>query len=104
MRETLSGGFGGRGFRGRSIGIRALRLARLRKEEVLEEQERAQILQKALQRLSEDHREVLLLKIWAEMTFAEIAQTLNENPNTVAARYRYALANLKKLLPADCHE
>jgi RNA polymerase sigma-70 factor (ECF subfamily) len=70
----------------------------------LEEQERAQGLQKAMQRLSEDHREVLLLKIWAEMTFAEIAQTLNENPNTVATRYRYALANLKKLLPEDCHE
>jgi RNA polymerase sigma-70 factor (ECF subfamily) len=70
----------------------------------LEEQERAQVLQKAMQRLSEDHREVLLLKIWAEMTFAEIAQTLNENQNTVAARYRYALANLKKLLPEDCHE
>ena len=70
----------------------------------LEEQERAHLLQQAMQRLTEEQREVLLLKIWAEMTFAEIAQTLEENPNTVAARYRYALASLKKLLPEDCHE
>src|SRR5690606_3524165 len=33
MRETLSGGFGGRGFRGRWIERRALGLSRLRKEE-----------------------------------------------------------------------
>ncbi len=70
----------------------------------LEAQERAQVLQQALQRLPEAQREVIVLKIWGEMTFAEMAQTLGENQNTVAARYRTALANLKKLLPEDCHE
>ncbi len=70
----------------------------------MEEHERAHLLQQAVQRLAEEQREVLLLKIWADMTFAQIAQTLEENPNTVAARYRYALASLKKILPEDCHE
>lgn len=70
----------------------------------LEEQERAEMLQCALQALPEEQREVVTLRIWGEFTYAEIAQMLGENLNTIAARYRYALANLKKHLPEDCHE
>ena len=70
----------------------------------LEEQERAEMLQSALQALPEEQREVVTLRIWGEFTYAQIAQMLGENLNTIAARYRYALANLKKHLPEDCHE
>lgn len=70
----------------------------------VEEQERAQLLQAALLQLEPSQREVIVLRVWGDMTFAGIAQTLDENPNTIAARYRYALANLKKHLPEDCHE
>ena len=46
--------------------------------------------------LPHDQREVLVLKIWNELTFHEIASALGISQNTAASRYRYALANLKK--------
>jgi RNA polymerase sigma-70 factor, ECF subfamily len=70
----------------------------------LEEQERAEMMQRALQALPAEQREVVTLRVWADMTYAQIAEMLGENINTIAARYRYALANLKKHLPEDCHE
>jgi RNA polymerase sigma-70 factor (ECF subfamily) len=53
----------------------------------------------ALDRLPKDQREVLVMKIWNELTFAEIAQALGLSQNTVASRYRYALEALRKILP-----
>jgi len=52
----------------------------------------------ALDRLPHDQREVLVMKIWNELTFAEIATALEISQNTAASRYRYALAALKKTL------
>jgi RNA polymerase sigma-70 factor (ECF subfamily) len=52
----------------------------------------------AVDRLSHDQREVLVMKIWNELTFAEIATALEISQNTAASRYRYALAALKKTL------
>src|SRR3979490_3404757 len=43
---------------------------------------------------------LLVIKIWNELTFAEIASALEISQNTAASRYRYALAALKKNLPA----
>ena len=48
--------------------------------------------------LPRDQREVLVLKIWNDLTFSEIAGTLGISQNTAASRYRYALSNLKKAL------
>jgi RNA polymerase sigma-70 factor (ECF subfamily) len=48
--------------------------------------------------LPHDQREVLVLKIWNELTFNEIAGALGISQNTAASRYRYALANLKRSL------
>lgn len=48
--------------------------------------------------LPHDQREVLVLKIWSELTFNEIAGALGISQNTAASRYRYALINLKKSL------
>ena len=70
----------------------------------IEERERAELMQRALQSLPAEQREVVTLRVWGDLTFAQIAEALTENPNTVAARYRYALANLKKSLPEECHE
>ena len=50
----------------------------------------------ALDHLPRDQREVLVMKIWNELTFAEIGQALEISQNTAASRYRYALAALKK--------
>ena len=52
----------------------------------------------AVDRLPHDQREVLVMKIWNELTFAEIAMALEISQNTAASRYRYALAALKKML------
>ena len=54
----------------------------------------------AVDRLPHEQREVLVMKIWNDLTFAEIADALGISQNTAASRYRYALAALKKdLLP-----
>lgn len=63
----------------------------------IEDRERARLLQAALARLPESQREVVTLKIWGELTFAEIAAALDIPANTAASRYRYALEDLRKL-------
>ena len=62
-----------------------------------EERERSQLIQNAMNRLPDIYREVVTLKIWGELTFAEIAETLSIPANTAASRYRYGLAELRKL-------
>jgi RNA polymerase sigma-70 factor (ECF subfamily) len=52
----------------------------------------------ALDGLPHDQREVLVMKIWNELTFAEIGEALGISQNTAASRYRYALGNLRKTL------
>ena len=52
----------------------------------------------ALDLLPNEQREVLVMKIWSELTFAEIASALGISQNTAASRYRYALTALKKNL------
>ena len=55
-----------------------------------------QELAAAVDLLPVEQREVLVMKIWNELTFAEIGQALGISQNTAASRYRYALAALKK--------
>jgi RNA polymerase sigma-70 factor (ECF subfamily) len=57
-----------------------------------------QLIQSAMARLPEAQREVLVLKIWGELTFDEIARELDIPLNTAASRYRYALAALRQEL------
>jgi RNA polymerase sigma-70 factor, ECF subfamily len=69
-----------------------------------EEWELKQTVQGALRKLPPAQCEVVVLKVWEEMTFAEIAQVLGESPNTVASRYRYALEKLTGHLQPLCDE
>ena len=58
-------------------------------------------LRHALSILPGDQREVIVLHIWGELTFAQIADLLEISANTAASRYRYALAKLREtMLPA----
>lgn len=67
-----------------------------------EEAARHREIETALQRLPAGQREVLVLKIWNELTFEQIGATLEIPANTAASRYRYALAALRKeLKPAE---
>src|SRR4051812_34579084 len=69
-----------------------------------EADDRRAAVEDALQRLPAEQREVLVLKIWGELTFEQVAAALELSPNTAASRYRYALAALRQqLTAADCH-
>lgn len=52
-------------------------------------------LRRALRGLPSDQREVIVLHIWGEFTFSQIADLTRTRSNTVASRYRYALAKLR---------
>ena len=63
-----------------------------------EDQEEADILRREVDQLPEKLREVLTLKVWGGLTFAEIGDLLGLSNNTAASRYRYALEQLQKKL------
>ncbi|MEM0897859.1 MAG: RNA polymerase sigma factor [Verrucomicrobiota bacterium] len=67
----------------------------------LEEGERNAALEAELQKLPEKFREVLVLKIWGEQTFAQIADALAISQNTAASRYRYGMEALRKSLKPE---
>lgn len=67
--------------------------------------ERQGQIEAALWQLPTEQREVVVLKIWAELTFAQISEVLDAPANTVASRYRYALNALRdKLVEEMIHE
>lgn len=66
----------------------------------LEGDERRASIEAALRELPEDQRNVLVLKIWGEQSFEEVAAILDIPVGTAASRYRYALSNLRKTLPS----
>lgn len=71
---------------------------------IVGEEDRTLAIEGALGRIPAEQREVLILKIWGGLTFAEIATRLDLPPDTAASRYRYGLAALRKeLTPVDCH-
>lgn len=72
--------------------------------DTLAERERSEAVARAIAALPLEQREAVVLRIWGGLTFAEAARTLDENINTVAARYRAALAKLRHLLPEACHD
>jgi len=55
-------------------------------------------LSAALAALPPEQREVVVMKIDAGLTFAQIAQVLGISANTAASRYRYAMEKLRKYL------
>jgi RNA polymerase sigma-70 factor (ECF subfamily) len=63
-----------------------------------EERERTQMIQEAMAKLRDIYREVLSLKTWGGLTFAQIGVVLEIPANTAASRYRYGLEELRKLL------
>lgn len=67
----------------------------------LEREERRQAIETALNALPPEQREVLVMKIWSELTFKQIGEALGISLNTAASRYRYALAALKRALAPE---
>jgi RNA polymerase sigma-70 factor, ECF subfamily len=66
-----------------------------------EQDELAAAVESSLAQLSAEQREVVVMKIWGGLTFAQIGQALRVSPNTAASRYRYALQRLEIALPDE---
>lgn len=68
------------------------------------DQAESQVLCEALDELPVDQREVLILKVFDEMTFREIADTVGASVSTIASRYRYGIEKLRRALEVDKDE
>jgi RNA polymerase sigma-70 factor (ECF subfamily) len=67
----------------------------------VEREEAFRAVWSALRALPVEQAEVVVLKIWEEMTFAQIGDILELSAHTVASRYRYAMKKLSgKLAPS----
>ena len=55
-------------------------------------------VRKMIDLLPEEQREVLYLRLYAEMSFKDIADMTNVSINTALGRMRYALINMRKMV------
>lgn len=58
-------------------------------------------VEKLLRNLPADYAEVVVLKIWGEHTFQEIADMTGAKLATITSRYRYAMQAMRKELEAN---
>lgn len=98
--------------RRRAIDLARSRSRRVRREEIAgasqedtvwfgggaEDADTRALLERAVRGLPEPLREVILLKVWGGLTFAQIAQTTGCPANTAASRYRYGIDALRQRL------
>jgi len=64
----------------------------------VEDRERSRLIEEAMRKLQPNFCEVVTLKTWGGLTFAEIAEALDIPANTAASRYRYGLEELRRAL------
>lgn len=55
-------------------------------------------VRKLIEELPEDQRDVLVMRIYKDMSFKEIAERTDVSINTALGRMRYALINLRKVI------
>lgn len=58
-------------------------------------------VQRMIELLPEEQREVVVMRIYGELTFKEIAEVTNVSINTALGRMRYALKNLRKMVEEE---
>jgi RNA polymerase sigma-70 factor (ECF subfamily) len=63
-----------------------------------EDRDLAEQIAGGLERLPEQQRLVLILKVYRDKTFAQIGAMLKCSPHTAASRYRYGLRKMKTIL------
>ena len=61
--------------------------------------ERDNSVKKAIDKLPQDQREIIILRHFANLSFREIAALSDISINTALGRMRYALINIRKILP-----
>jgi RNA polymerase sigma-70 factor (ECF subfamily) len=62
----------------------------------------ARLAEESLRQLSAEHREVVVLRIWGDLTFGEIAEVTQLGTSTVHDRYKAALGELRRVLEKSC--
>ena len=70
-------------------------------EDPLENRDRQELIETALRSLPIEQREVVVLKIWGNLTFQAVGEVLAISPDTAASRYRYALQGLRRTIPRE---
>jgi len=55
-------------------------------------------IEESLLKIPKEQREVIYLKIYGQLTFQEIADTLGTSKSTITSRYRYAIEKMRELL------
>jgi RNA polymerase sigma-70 factor (ECF subfamily) len=59
-------------------------------------------LAEKLSRLPDEQREVVVARIWGDLSFEEIARVLEKSQATVWRQYQAALMSLRELYGATC--
>ena len=67
-------------------------------ENILVQDQITSDLQNLIQELPEDQKEVLIMRLYRDMSFKEIAENTKVSINTALGRMRYAIINLRKLI------
>jgi RNA polymerase sigma factor (sigma-70 family) len=68
------------------------------REDAIMEQQTGNTLRKMLEHIPLDQREVLVMRLFGNMSFKEIAEETNSTLNTCLGRMRYGLRNMRKLM------
>ena len=55
-------------------------------------------VRRLIEELPEDQKEVLMMRIYKDMSFKEISEQTGVSINTALGRMRYALINLRKVI------
>ena len=69
-----------------------------RTEDVLD----GRAVQQALERLPAGEREIIVLRVWGGLTFADSAALTGEPISTLSSRYQAGLATLRKQMETSC--
>jgi RNA polymerase sigma-70 factor, ECF subfamily len=59
---------------------------------------RKKVIYRAIDQLPHEQKEVIVMKIYSQMTFAEISKVVDVSENTIKSRCYYGLTSIKKIL------
>ncbi|PZF72343.1 RNA polymerase sigma factor [Taibaiella soli] len=82
---------------GRDI-MEILPLATESPEDAMERRQTHEGVRQLIDRLPEEQREVIILRMYGDLSFKEISDITNVSINTALGRMRYALINLRKMI------
>ena len=87
--------------RGSSVPVEELEASGVAQEEIVEAEQARSRVQKALAALSADKREIIVLRDYLDLSYAQIADVLDVAPGTVMSRLHRARLALKEILDND---